>query len=255
MESLNYPVPSDNHILSKINENNSKIQTAINTFEQSYLTASKTVYVTTTGNDTTGDGASGNPYATVTKALSVIPKNLNGFTANVNIGAGAYSENLVINGFNGGLLSFELVGGESTTLNGKISLETVQRFKINSSTTSTLNINKSTSGNLFESYGSNSEITNVNIILSGSSLTNGLYISNNSEIFSTSAITIYNCYYALATLRHSSVCVQGFGGSGNLTGIIGSYGSIISYGTKTISATTEKILDSSSIITNLLTMS
>ena len=68
------------------------------------------VYVATTGNDTTGDGTEGNPFATITKALSVIPKNLNGHNATVSIGAGSYNEDVFSNYFTGGLLYFSLLG-------------------------------------------------------------------------------------------------------------------------------------------------
>lgn len=56
------------------------------------LTENVTLYVATTGSDTTGDGTSAAPYQTIAKALSALPKNLNGKTATINIAAGTYSE-------------------------------------------------------------------------------------------------------------------------------------------------------------------
>jgi len=61
-----------------------------------YLTQDLNLYVATTGNDTTGDGSSGNPYASITKALSIIPKNLNGHSIIINISAGTYPEDVYI---------------------------------------------------------------------------------------------------------------------------------------------------------------
>jgi hypothetical protein len=45
----------------------------ISTTVEALPAADSTIYVRTTGNDTTGDGSSGNPYATLVKALSVAP--------------------------------------------------------------------------------------------------------------------------------------------------------------------------------------
>jgi len=59
---------------------------------QSPLTGNVTYYVSTTGNDITGDGSSGTPFATIAHALNLIPKNLNGFTASVLINTGTYIE-------------------------------------------------------------------------------------------------------------------------------------------------------------------
>ena len=64
-----------------------------------YLTQDLTLYVATTGNDTTGDGSSGNPYATWGKALSVIPKNLNYHKVDIWIADGHYDETIKIENF------------------------------------------------------------------------------------------------------------------------------------------------------------
>ena len=60
------------------------------------LTRDITVYVATTGNDSTGDGSELKPYKTINYALSRIPKNLNGFTATVNVAEGTYKEDVRI---------------------------------------------------------------------------------------------------------------------------------------------------------------
>ena len=70
------------------------------------LTENVTIYVANSGSDNTGNGTSTAPYATITKALSTIPKSLNGYTARVYIANGAYPEKLIINGFTGGTLMF-----------------------------------------------------------------------------------------------------------------------------------------------------
>jgi hypothetical protein len=55
------------------------------------VAAGTTWYVTTGGNDTTGDGSSGNPYATITKAQSMA---VDGDT--IDVAAGSYTESIVV---------------------------------------------------------------------------------------------------------------------------------------------------------------
>ena len=52
-----------------------------------------TIYVATTGSDTTGDGTSGKPYATPNKALSILPKFID-HRYIIDIAAGSYTDNL-----------------------------------------------------------------------------------------------------------------------------------------------------------------
>lgn len=75
------------------------------------------LFVDTSGNDTTGDGTSAAPYATITKALSMIPKNLNGKIAVIEVAAGTYNESVTIKGFTGTVV---LAGAYSSraTVNG-----------------------------------------------------------------------------------------------------------------------------------------
>lgn len=69
------------------------------------LTADVNLYVNAaTGSDTTGDGTADKPFATVTKAVYAIPKNLGGHTASVVIAPGTYAEDVSIYGFYGGVI-------------------------------------------------------------------------------------------------------------------------------------------------------
>jgi len=55
------------------------------------LETNVTYYVSTaSGNDTTGDGSQAKPFSSITKALSVIPKNLGGYVATIKIDDGSY---------------------------------------------------------------------------------------------------------------------------------------------------------------------
>lgn len=59
-----------------------------------------TIYVDArNGNDTTGTGEAGAPYATINKALDVVPRNVNGRDVIISINAGTYNEAVTIKGF------------------------------------------------------------------------------------------------------------------------------------------------------------
>lgn len=82
---------------------------------------SDTVYVAPTGNDTTGKGTSDAPFASVTKALSVIPKDLGGQVITVNIANGTYTEDKInVDRFYGGELRIvgESASAKPTITNG-----------------------------------------------------------------------------------------------------------------------------------------
>lgn len=80
------------------------------------LTSHKTVYVSRAGSDTLGDGSASNPYATITKAIGMLPRNLNGYNAMLNIATGTYNENIVISGFSGGNVILTGSDGGSITI-------------------------------------------------------------------------------------------------------------------------------------------
>ena len=78
------------------------------------MSANTQLYVSASGSDTTGTGTQSAPYASVNKALSVLPKNLGGYTATITVLAGSYTGDITINGFNGGAL---VIGGTATAAN------------------------------------------------------------------------------------------------------------------------------------------
>ena len=61
-----------------------------------------TIYVSTTGSDTDGEGTGAKPYKTIQRAIAVLPKDLGGFTAIILIADGTYPENVLISGFHSG---------------------------------------------------------------------------------------------------------------------------------------------------------
>lgn len=85
--------------------------------EAAGLTANRNVYVSTAGSDNVGDGSQANPYASINKALSTIPKNLNGFNATIYVAGGIYGENVYVSNFGNGFLKFSGVAGDVVTVN------------------------------------------------------------------------------------------------------------------------------------------
>jgi hypothetical protein len=75
--------------------------------------ATSTIYVTTTGNDTTGTGEVGNPYLTLAKALSTLPRVLV-YNHTIDMGNGTYAEAINLTTFTsaGG---FIIITGDTTT--------------------------------------------------------------------------------------------------------------------------------------------
>lgn len=88
------------------------------------LGTNKTLYVATTGNDTTGDGSSTNPYATIQKAIDILPKDLGSCYVTINVAAGEYA-GFSVAAFSGGYQNrpgISIVGEsrDTTVITGEI---------------------------------------------------------------------------------------------------------------------------------------
>lgn len=146
-----------------------------------------TLYVSNSGSDTNGTGTSASPYATITKALSMLPKDFNGATASINIASGTYNEEVVIRGFSGGML---LITGAT---NSDI---VVSKLTIDNSYVRTSNVNIITTGVVIG--GGAQVIATSDIVASGRST--GVDVFDNSQaMFSkievanvTTGVAVYN---------------------------------------------------------------
>ncbi|WP_097005579.1 hypothetical protein [Lacrimispora amygdalina] len=90
-------------------------------------------YVATTGSDTIGDGSETSPYASITKALSVVPKDLSGCKATIFISDGTYNENITIRGFDNGQLVLRRQGDlvlNSLCNAGSIAINTCESISV-----------------------------------------------------------------------------------------------------------------------------
>lgn len=80
-------------------------------------TAPADIYIATTGNDTTGDGTVGTPYATLGKAVSLLPATL-GVSHTIHVADGTYTEAIDIRGhINGAGVLLKIQGNGTTPAN------------------------------------------------------------------------------------------------------------------------------------------
>lgn len=91
-----------------LNDNFNALKDAVNA-QVSTVPANTTIYVATTGSDTTGDGSSSAPYATLTKALSYLNGKMLLGTVTIQLADGTYSHTSRIepNHPQGGLITIQ----------------------------------------------------------------------------------------------------------------------------------------------------
>ena len=200
----------------------------------SILKESLHLHVSPTGSDTTGDGTQAKPFATIGKALSLVPPNLNNNNAVVYLAAGTYNEPISIsNKSNGGVViagvdraaavlngdfsarectSVSISDFSSLTINGHMYLDTVQAMCCQADD---LVIVDSTYGSAIDARASNLSVSS-RVRVKSVSYGSGVLASVNSRVFCDS-ITV---------------------DSGTGTGIYADYGGQVAYGTITNNATT-----------------
>lgn len=198
------------------------------------LMGNRTVYVSGAGSDSLGEGTSANPYATITKALSVLPKNLNGFNATISIVTGTYREDVVISGFYGGTVTISGAAGTAVTLNS-ISVLDGATVHISSNVSMGVSNSNGTAGIVVQqarllSFAANvfvtaAQATGVYVARDGFALFGNLTVNNTTGIAvqAASGATVY--IDTLTGSNNSGIAIQ----SGN--------GSRVAFNSKPISAT------------------
>ena len=197
------------------------------------LTENVSVYVSTTGNDLNGDGSLSAPFATIQKAVNVLPKNLGGYTAHIEIENGIYEERVVISGFGGGEL---IVGSEnkSVTVRG---IDVVGSFfvKVN---IGTLTHSANHWGNLLRvSNGSHVYLGKTMTMDCGNESINGISATFNSTVSAAQglSITINNSGGAVVMSTGGSVVsLYRVAGTNNMFGLSASMGGLLTYDSSTV---------------------
>ena len=189
------------------------------------LDANMTVYVAVSGSDATGNGSSTAPYQTITKALSTIPKNLNGYDAMVYVSSGTYNENVIIDNFSGGRL---VLSGASGTLL-QINTLTIMNCYVQLNDDIVFSV-----ANLICSRGCRL-LANAEIRVR-SDATYGVYASNISSVFLYKLFVDGSTYAAVCADQNSRIFVTHLGGSGNINiGLLAAGGTIL-YNSSMLSA-------------------
>lgn len=204
------------------------------TYGSDKLLADTTIYVNaSTGSDTTGDGSSGNPYASISKALSAIPKNLGGYAATISISDGTYTENLDIRYYYNGVLSIG-TSGNTVNLNGYVlasSSKNIQLFLDAITGNGTDHCISSTHGSIVKIM--------KNCTLDATTAKYGLNASAGGIIsIDNITVTINNCLRAVSATTLGRVYAYALNGAGSTTGLYSFNGSLIAYSTNGLGATT-----------------
>lgn len=204
-----YPIPS---VGEKVKTFFGKIITFMKNTRP--LESDMSIYVATTGSDLTGDGTSASPLRTINRALELLPSDLGGFSANINIAAGTYIEDLVLVGLgNTGTLSFILSGNVTI---GSITTKCSNVFFIGSDTTTrslTTRYVMITDSSSFNAY-SNVYVTTTGYYADGGSKYSILVIRQSSVYLSGNTTITGNTGTGIAISNTSKAYFYAVYGSG-----------------------------------------
>lgn len=229
----------DNRVTTNANSITS-INTSLSELANNTELVARIIYVATTGNDTTGNGTVGTPYATVTKAISNIKKNIQA-QITISLADGIYNEDVNITGFYGGVSGLDTQGilikstsGTSTncivksiTISGSSAGVKVLNIKLNTTTKSCIAISASTNN-----------MVNGCIITDTATTQSGISAYSGSTVYITGC-TISNKLLAIYC-SDSRVHSNTNSGSGNTIGLsCGEAGTIGKWSTQPSGTTTE----------------
>ena len=188
------------------------------------LDANMTVYVAVSGSDATGNGSSTAPYQTITKALSTIPKNLNGFDATIYVSSGTYNENVLIKGFSMGRIIVTGVQGSAVQ---------IKVLTVNNSSVLIGNIALTVDGVICAQVG-NLYADIVLTVTSGAQT--GIYVQQFSNMVVNTAIINGSIQRAIWVVENSFIYADKIQGSNNTNVGIGASGGIVTFNSNTLSA-------------------
>lgn len=194
-----------------------------------------TITVSLSGDDTNGTGTSGAPYRTIAKAISSLPRDLNGFGATIYIAsAGAYAETVEVKDFTNGTITISGPANATISIMG-LNIENcnVQVSNIALSVYST-GIFVGVNGSLVSASGS------IAVTAGGVTARYGAVI----EV--TTSLTVSNADRAVQAQYGATISVATLAGTNNAVGIY-AYNSTV-YISNLILAATARIVNENSII-------
>ena len=205
------------------------------------LTGDTIVYVSKSGNDQTGDGSSSAPYLTIQKAINALPKCLEGYMATISISDGTYDERLELEGFQGGIVVLGNPGRAVTVRGIYINASSIIRINVNISYLASLG---GTPLNLLNGsrayFGTEVTIDNGTNTAATIVLQHGSTLSIIQDLLGGYITTTINNarYAAVYATDGSRVSLGAVAGSNNVAAFNAVNGAVITYGSRTISATT-----------------
>lgn len=177
-----------------------------------------TVYVSPSGNDSAGNGTASSPYATISRALRNMPSDLNGNNIIISMASGTYNEEAYIHHFFNGTITLSFTTATLSNLtisDAHVILEG-----------STLTIVSTSTGLLLANRAYLK--SNARIQINGGA--NGVYVDENSQLVTSTAITMYDTSVRAITVKNGSFAyIQIIAGSGHPNGILVAEGSIMAY--------------------------
>lgn len=177
-------------------------------------TENTTIYVSTSGNDASGDGTESFPFATIQRAVDAVPKNLNDREITINVATGSYAEDVIVSGFYGGTLRFSFA---TVTIN---TFSVYEACVILSGTNLYLAATEKTYG--FYCHRGANVISQIPISITGA--TNGVYAVFGSRFCGNRTVTVNSCMYAVVSMYASYVYISTLSGIQNINGIQASSG-------------------------------
>ena len=189
------------------------------------LTSDITLYVSTTGSDILGDGTQSKPFKSPQHAIDIIPKDLGGHTAVVNVSDGIYQEDMEIKGFSNGILQIRSSTGDTLSDNCKIN-RIIAYWNTCGLIISGFNIMTTTDAGIYAD-----SCINLNIHFTRITQ-NALASGKDGMLFSRCIFSVWNCqvsYRNKVMYAYSShgVSRDWVVGTGNINGLWSSYGSVI----------------------------
>ena len=202
------------------------------------LAANTTVFVSKSGSDTLGNGTSSNPYLTITKAISSLPKNLNGQTTVINIGAGTYNETVSFANFSAGTVIVNGNAGAGVTVEGFRVENCSVRIDGIALTIGSQGLSVTAKGMFYTA--------NANITINGGQ--DGLTLRYGAVVEISTTLTINNTTVRAIQVQYASLLsVANLAGTGNSVGVHG-YNSTIYIEKMTMGAVTPTVNNNATMV-------
>lgn len=205
--------------INRIEGNTLDLHTRYNKIAPNIMTEDLIVYVSTSGNDTTGDGGASTPFKTIGKALSMIPHTMSGHSALISIAAGTYSEWVELYGYDG-QITFAGTSGATVVVSG---------FRVDEAKVGINNITLRVNSGVFVT--GNSSLTGTGTLhINGYTLT-----VNYNASFDVPTVIVDNASgYAIEVNRNGRFFASAISGSGSANGIRCQTGGIVAFGTNSL---------------------